>query len=131
MPAAPRRQRCQPQQWIAAPAWGSPAPTIRSAPYNAHSCASLFSEPRAKSPEQVRIFGNDVPVRAAIHSDRGFSAHADQRGLLEWLRGFRRAPVRTPLVHGEYETAHAFAGVVRRELGWRVEAPAGAETAEI
>jgi len=81
--------------------------------------------------ERVRIFGDDVPVGAAIHTIGGLSAHADQRGLLEWLRRFHRAPQRTWLVHGEHETARTFAEAIRRELGWPVDVPAGGDAVEI
>ncbi|MDP1910968.1 MAG: MBL fold metallo-hydrolase RNA specificity domain-containing protein, partial [Hyphomicrobium sp.] len=73
----------------------------------------------------VRIFNDDVPVRASIHTIGGLSAHADRDGLLAWLRGFARAPEYTFVVHGERETAAGFAEEVKRELGWtRVAAPA-------
>ena len=72
----------------------------------------------------VRIFNDDIPVRARLHTIGGLSAHADRDGLLAWLRGFARAPGRTFVVHGERETAFGFAENVRRELGWTsVEAP--------
>jgi len=72
----------------------------------------------------VRIFNDDVPVRARLHTIGGLSAHADRDGLLAWLRGFAHAPARTFVVHGERATAAGFADEVKRELGWtRVEAP--------
>ncbi len=71
----------------------------------------------------VRIFNDDIPVRARLHTIGGLSAHADRDGLLAWLRGFARAPGRTFVVHGERATAAGFAEDVKRELGWtRVEA---------
>jgi metallo-beta-lactamase family protein len=72
----------------------------------------------------VRIFGEDTPVRASIHTVGGLSAHADQRGLTDWLRHFRAAPRRTFVVHGERAVATAFASHVKAELGWaNVEVP--------
>lgn len=64
------------------------------------------------------IFGQHVPVRADIYTIGGLSAHADQEGLLGWLRHFRRPPQRTFVVHGEAEAAEAFAGAVRHHLKW-------------
>src|SRR5690606_27938745 len=49
----------------------------------------------------VRMFGEEIPVRARIATLEGFSAHADRKSLLAWLRGTRRPPGRTWLVHGE------------------------------
>jgi metallo-beta-lactamase family protein len=73
----------------------------------------------------VRIFGQQVPVRAGIHTIGGLSAHADQSALLGWLRHFRRPPERTFVVHGEPLAAQAFATAIREQLGWlNVEVPA-------
>ncbi|MGH2605085.1 MAG: MBL fold metallo-hydrolase RNA specificity domain-containing protein, partial [Anaerolineales bacterium] len=51
--------------------------------------------------ETVRIHGGEIPVRARVTSLSGLSAHADQQEILRWLRGFRRPPGQTLLVHGE------------------------------
>jgi metallo-beta-lactamase family protein len=73
----------------------------------------------------VRIFGQQIPVRADIFTIGGLSAHADQAALLAWLGAFRKPPQRTFVVHGESETAGIFADVVRQRLGWpNVEVPA-------
>ncbi|WP_456413018.1 MBL fold metallo-hydrolase RNA specificity domain-containing protein [Thiolapillus sp.] len=58
--------------------------------------------------EKVRIFGEEIPVRARIYTIGGFSAHADQAGLLAWHRHTGN-PQTTFLVHGEEETMQAFA----------------------
>jgi metallo-beta-lactamase family protein len=55
----------------------------------------------------VHILGDDVPVRAGIHTINGFSAHADQAALLKW-HGHTGAG-RTFLTHGEEDTMQAFA----------------------
>jgi metallo-beta-lactamase family protein len=71
----------------------------------------------------VRIFNDDIPVRAQLHTIGGLSAHADREGLLAWLRGFAHAPGHTFVVHGERDTAAGFADAVKQRLGWtRVEA---------
>jgi len=73
---------------------------------------------------RVRLFREDVPVRAGVHTIGGLSAHGDQAALLGWLSAFRRGPSRTFVVHGERETALAFADLVGRRLGWTaVEVP--------
>jgi metallo-beta-lactamase family protein len=72
----------------------------------------------------VRIFNEDILVRARLHTIGGLSAHADRDGLLAWLRGFAHAPGRAFVVHGERATATGFAYEVKRQLGWTdVEAP--------
>ena len=80
---------------------------------------------------RVRIFGDDVTVRARIHTIGGLSAHADRDALLGWLHHFRRPPRRTFVVHGEAETALGFADTVHRQLGWTVEAPAPGTNVEL
>jgi metallo-beta-lactamase family protein len=67
---------------------------------------------------QIRIHGEDVPVKARVETIDGFSAHADRGEILAWLRGFRRAPRRTFVVHGEPAAATALAASIEKELGW-------------
>ena len=67
----------------------------------------------------VRIFGDPVAVRARIYTVGGLSAHADQAALLDWLRGFRKPPENTFVVHGEALAAAALADAIGATLGWR------------
>jgi metallo-beta-lactamase family protein len=72
----------------------------------------------------VRLFREEVPVRASMHTIGGLSAHGDQAALLGWLGGFRHPPQRTFVVHGERETQLGFAALIGERLGWTaVEAP--------
>lgn len=71
----------------------------------------------------ARIFGEEVPVRASIHTVGGLSAHADQAALLKWASAFRREPHRVCVVHGEAGVALAFAEQLRTRLGWGVSVP--------
>lgn len=73
--------------------------------------------------KRVRIFGEEVAVRADLYTLGGLSAHADRDALLGWLRGFHAAPRRTFVVHGEAQTAVGFAATIREQLGWPAEAP--------
>jgi len=66
----------------------------------------------------VKLFGEEVLVKASIHTIGGLSAHADQAGLLEWLKGFKEAPKSTFVVHGEPKAAATFAKCIRDELAW-------------
>jgi len=71
----------------------------------------------------VRLFGEDIPVRAGIHTVNGLSAHADRTALLAWTDGFRAPPRRTFVVHGEEAAATAFAEALRANNGWAVTVP--------
>ncbi len=57
----------------------------------------------------VRLFGDEIPVRARIHTINGFSAHADQRELLDW-HARTGWPETTILVHGDPAAMEHFAG---------------------
>lgn len=61
---------------------------------------------------QVRIFGEEMPVRASIHTINGFSAHADQAELLAWHKAIGGVK-KTFLVHGDEEAMHVFAKLLR------------------
>lgn len=67
----------------------------------------------------VRLFGEQVPVRARIYTVGGLSAHADQSALLGWLGRFHEAPGQTFVVHGEASAAGHFAEAIRQRLGWQ------------
>jgi metallo-beta-lactamase family protein len=55
----------------------------------------------------VHILGDDIPVRARIHTINGFSAHADQAELLKWHE--HTGAERTFLTHGEEAAMQKFA----------------------
>jgi metallo-beta-lactamase family protein len=46
--------------------------------------------------------GEEIAVKASIHTLGGFSAHASQSQLLDWVNGFSNKP-KIYLVHGEPE----------------------------
>lgn len=67
---------------------------------------------------RVRIFGEEIAVKAEIFTIGGLSAHADQAALLDWLRHFKHAPEKTFIVHGERSSATALQSAVRERLQW-------------
>jgi metallo-beta-lactamase family protein len=69
--------------------------------------------------KRVRIFGEELTVRASVHTIGGFSAHADQAELLAW-HSHTGNPKTTFLVHGEEESMQAFA---KKLTNTRVEMP--------
>ncbi|MBX3640953.1 MAG: MBL fold metallo-hydrolase [Nitrosomonas sp.] len=66
----------------------------------------------------VKIFGEDIPVRAEIYTIGGLSAHADQAALLDWLRHFIQTPEKTFIVHGEVNNANALLSAIKSRLNW-------------
>jgi metallo-beta-lactamase family protein len=71
--------------------------------------------------KDVRIFGEEIHVAAHIYTIGGFSAHADQQGLLAWHRS-SGMPQRTFLIHGEDDARKALASQLQAQ-GHTVELP--------
>ena len=69
--------------------------------------------------KRVSIYGEDIEVRASIHTIGGFSAHADQSELLAW-HAKTGNPETTFLVHGEEKSMQVLAQKITNS---RVEMP--------
>ena len=72
---------------------------------------------------RVRIFGEDIAVAADVYTIGGLSAHADREDLLAWAGGFRGAPGRVFVAHGEESVSEGFAGLLRERLRWNADVP--------
>ena len=72
--------------------------------------------------KEVRLFGEDVAVRAEIGTLHGTSGHADQAGLMDWLHGFREKPKTIYVNHGDHDSCTAFCGLLQQQ-GYTVQAP--------
>ncbi|HHH39486.1 MAG TPA: MBL fold metallo-hydrolase [Sedimenticola sp.] len=62
--------------------------------------------------ETIRLFGEEMPVRARIYTIGGFSAHADRDELLAWHQAAGN-PEQTFLVHGDEEAMQGFATLLQ------------------
>jgi metallo-beta-lactamase family protein len=60
----------------------------------------------------VRVAGEEVAVKAMLHTINGFSAHADQRDLLTWAKYFKNDPTFF-VTHGEPESSQAFSETLK------------------
>jgi metallo-beta-lactamase family protein len=74
-----------------------------------------------------KLGGDEIAVRAQIHTLGGFSAHAGQTQLIEWLNSFTGKKPRLYLVHGEDEAKQALQKVVNQH-GWSANIPSLGET---
>ncbi|HMS58744.1 MAG TPA: MBL fold metallo-hydrolase RNA specificity domain-containing protein, partial [Tepidiformaceae bacterium] len=57
----------------------------------------------------MRIHGQDIPVNCHWISVDGLSAHADEEGLVEWVKSAAHKPATIFLAHGEPDAADALA----------------------
>ncbi|MGI6251897.1 MAG: MBL fold metallo-hydrolase RNA specificity domain-containing protein [Aminivibrio sp.] len=71
--------------------------------------------------KHVRIAGEDVTVKAAIHTINGFSAHGDRDDLLAWASNFNTDPLFL-VTHGEPASSKAFSETLE-EAGMRSAVP--------
>lgn len=74
-----------------------------------------------------RIGGDEIAVKASIHTLGGFSAHASQSQLIEWLSHFKGKKPRLFLVHGEDEAKQALSTAVQSH-GWQAHIPGAGES---
>jgi metallo-beta-lactamase family protein len=72
--------------------------------------------------KQVEVLGDRITVRAGIHTLGGFSAHADQSELLDWISCFRTSP-EIFIVHGEEEVSLEFQGLIQKRFGYKTHVP--------
>lgn len=80
---------------------------------------------------QVTIFGEKVVVRARVHTLGGFSAHAGQTELLDWLGCLAEARPRVCLTHGEAPARAVLAERVRARFGLEAAQPELGERVEV
>jgi metallo-beta-lactamase family protein len=81
--------------------------------------------------DDIKIFGEYVPVRAEVVELDSMSAHADYTELVEWLGSVKIKPKRVFLTHGEPPAADAFRKHLERHLGWQAEIPEYKEVARL
>ena len=72
--------------------------------------------------ERVKLFGEDIAVRASIVNFHGLSSHADRDGLLAWMDAYTPKPRHVFVVHGEQEVTQVYAKTLQ-ERGFSAHAP--------
>lgn len=71
--------------------------------------------------KQVKILGEEIAVKCDIYKMHGFSGHADEPMLLDWLSHFKKKPKKVFVVHGEEKESLPFAETIRNNLGFDAE----------
>jgi metallo-beta-lactamase family protein len=73
--------------------------------------------------KEVKLFGETIEIKARIEKLDGISGHADQQGLIRWLKEFDPKPKRVFIVHGEESVCDSFSKLLMEEYGYEVTAP--------
>ncbi|MFW5862949.1 MAG: MBL fold metallo-hydrolase RNA specificity domain-containing protein [Spirochaetota bacterium] len=73
--------------------------------------------------KKVRLYGEDVVVKAKVHTIGGFSAHADRSGLLDWIGNFDNPGMTVFVVHGEENSSMSFSEAIRERYGLVTHVP--------
>ncbi|MDO5455804.1 MAG: MBL fold metallo-hydrolase [Eubacteriales bacterium] len=73
--------------------------------------------------EALKLFGEEVAVRAEIFQLPGMSGHADKQGLIDWISAFETKPTQLFVVHGEDTVTESFARTLQETLELNAMAP--------
>lgn len=78
-------------------------------------------------PRNGYVFINDtrITINAQVHTISGYSAHADQNGLVKFVTGMRKKPSHIKIVHGDDEAKNALAIKYKEVLGSEVKIEIG------
>jgi metallo-beta-lactamase family protein len=79
----------------------------------------------------LRVFGEDVPIRAEVVHLESLSAHADGDGVLSWLKSMPDPPSGVSVVHGEPPAADTLRRRIEHELGWPARVRSARDTVKI
>lgn len=79
----------------------------------------------------VRIFGEDVPLRARVEVIDNLSAHADAGEILGWLGQMPKPPRKVFITHGEPGASDGLRQCIERDLGWDTQVPDYLETVSL
>ena len=82
-------------------------------------------------PSFVNIHGERIPVRAQVHTLGGFSAHAGQKDLLDWMGAIAPSKPRVLLTHGEDGPRNILAQQVQKHFGLKPLLPQMGEVIEL
>ena len=88
--------------------------------YQAAGSPGRAIQENANGRETVVLNGKERKIRAGVHTLSGYSAHADQKGLLDWVERMPDKPGKIHLVHGEPKAQQALAAMLF-ERGYAVE----------
>ncbi len=81
--------------------------------------------------KSVKVFGENILVRAKVFTIGGFSAHAGQSDLLAWVGNFQNPDMKVYVIHGEREASEVLAREVHNRFGLKTVLPQMGETIDL
>jgi metallo-beta-lactamase family protein len=105
-----------------------PETTVLFVGYQGHGSLGRMIVDGKKS---VRIFGENIPVRASVHTFGGLSGHAGQSDLVRWFDSIAASRPRVFLTHGEERGRKPLGKIIEERYKVRVDYPGLRETIEI
>lgn len=88
-----------------------------------YQSAGTLGRALAEGASRVKLFGEEIEVRARIRTLAGISGHADNNGLMEWIGAFGDHPQKVFVVHGDDEACMTLTERIRSELHLNTAAP--------
>ena len=73
--------------------------------------------------KSVRLFGEEIVIKAHIHTLGGFSAHADRKGLLGWLSHLKNPELEVFVNHGEEKISMELGQLIREHFHLKTTIP--------
>lgn len=80
--------------------------------------------------KKIKVYNEDIIVKAKVHTINGFSAHADQNDLIRWMQSFKRLG-QIFLVHGERDKQEIFQKAIKERMNKPSHIVRYAETIEL
>jgi metallo-beta-lactamase family protein len=94
---------------------GDPSATVLLVGYQAEGTRGRALLEGAK---EIKLYGKYYSVKAKIENVEGLSAHADQKGLIDWMSQLKKKPEKIFIVHGEAQSADALRVKIKDVYGW-------------
>lgn len=80
---------------------------------------------------EIKLYGTHYKVKASIKNITSLSAHADQKGLLDWMSELKKQPSKIFIVHGEPHASDTLRVKIKDTYGWESEIPALNDSFEV
>jgi len=100
------------------------APDIRNTLlFAGYQAAGTRGEAIVSGKKEVKIHGETIPIRAEVENLSELSAHADYEEILTWMKGFKTAPRKVFITHGEPKASLSLKKHIEERFGWSCSIP--------